>query len=118
MQRLILLVLFVTPAIFSSCGYFVGATVSKEIIDLSQPCEKVMKVKLPKNEYVHKVKVKVTGKANGKFSIEDKVFEGGDINTIIYEGDYYGPEYSVKYQPLDKEKKVTGKLKVYVTFYY
>ena len=115
MRKLIIISGFYAVATLSGCGYFIGTTVTEEIPDLSKKYDKVIKADLPKGQFVHSVKAKVSGRSSGKFLLNDKKFRAGKIDTILYKGDFYIEDFSFSYEPLEDNE---GHLKVSVTYYH
>ena len=72
------------------------------------------KVELEKNQYIYKAKVRLEGVVDGDFDFNGQKISSGKIDTTVYFGDWYQPQYSINYKSIDAQE---GKLKVKVTFY-
>lgn len=115
MQKLIIISVFYALATLSGCGYFLGITKTHEMPDLSKKWTKVIKTDLAEGQYVHSAKFRIIGQSTGEFLLNEKKFRAGEIDTILYQGDFYSDYFSIEYDPLEDNE---GHLKVYVTYYY
>jgi hypothetical protein len=100
----------------SSCGYFHGKTISSKIPDVSKKWESSVKVQIPENRNVYKLVVELRGEVTSDFTINGKYFKSGIVNFNLYEGEYYGSDYSLNYKPVSETSQ--GELNVNLTFYY
>ena len=100
--------------LLSSCLPINRNTSDLHISDLTKPLETEVIVELEKDEFVYKADLIVSGKANGTFKINNWTFNGPEIDTTIFIGDWYGPDYQIQYVPLEV---TTGELDIEVVFY-
>ncbi len=107
--------MFYALATFSGCGYFLGTTKTHEMPDLSKKWTNVIKTDLDEGQNVHSAKFKVFGQSTGEFLLNEKKFKAGEIDTILYQGDFYSDHFSIEYEPLADNE---GHLKVSVTYFH
>ncbi len=110
------IVLLLTFSIIYGCGPLFGEKVSIEVPDISKKWTDTVKVNIPKNEYVYKLVIELEGEASSDFILNGKEFKSGKVDTNLKDGDYYGTDYILVYQPLGQ--KVEGNLVVDLIFYY
>lgn len=85
-----------------------------EISNLATPLETKILVELEKDEFVYKADLIVSGESNGTFKINNWAFHGPEIDTTIFIGDYYGPDYPIHYEPIFATE---GNLSIQVVFF-
>ena len=117
MRRIIGPILLIVPfTILVGClPYFGKQTVEVQIADASQQFEKRIDIEIPKNRAVYKRKVYVKGELNQKCILNYIEVGPGKIDTVIYNGDHYGTNDYVIYEPAENTK---GHLQLELTFYY
>ena len=100
----------------TGCFYFFGEEVVEiSIPDVSKGFEKQIEVKAEGKRGVYKLLVKATGQLDQKCMINSIELGPEKVDTIVYCGDHYAPEYFIRYEPL---QTTTGQLKLELTFFY
>ena len=111
-----LLFIMLLSFIFEGCGYFLGTKKEFHIPDVSKKWKEEIKVDIPSNENIHKLKVRVVGETSAGFSLNNEKFQPGKIDSILHEGDHYWNGYNIEYEPTDINNE--GDLYIYLTFFY
>lgn len=88
---------------------------SIKLNDVSKPASSKVTISLQHEQFVNKLKIKVQGSLNDTALLNQYKLYPGKIDTILYNHDWYQPEFEYKYNPYRAD---TGKLTVEFTFYY
>ncbi|NDK54806.1 hypothetical protein GWO68_02650 [Pontibacter sp. BT213] len=93
-----------------------GSETETIVIDqISSPHNYKVIAPLRADEYVHNLKIVVRGSINDTAMIGNVKLLAGKVNKVIYNSDWYSPDYELRYKPY---KAIEGSLKVDLTFSY
>lgn len=101
--------------LLQGCLFVKSKKASFNIDNTTTPLTKEVSVELTQGEFVHKVKIMVTGELNDSVKLDGVTIGPGIIDEIIREGNYYASNYSLAFEPL---KNNGGDLEVELIFYY